>query len=320
MRSRPAAAFGLLLAAAAVLLPGLAAQPAGARPAAPPAFAEAGRIVGPGSKPAPAAGAVVALTESEADGGKVFCTGTLVAENAVLTAAHCFPADRTGGLVLIGTADLPYTEGCPPTPGVEYETHHIRDVFVPDVYDGGGKHDLAIARLRTPATSVKPAKLGLNNKALKRCRTGTTSGWGYTETDTFTEGNADVVDTRPRRLQTATREHRARARARARGLTMTPPTRSGCSANLEREAVCEARCRWSLVRVQNQRLFAMPHVNLRGASQPQHRAGGRARESMRPRGEGRRTDGNVERNERERASAAETAAAPSSTAKGGWRA
>ena len=158
------------------------------------------------------------MTESEADGGKVFCTGTLVAENAVLTAAHCFPADRTGGLVLIGATDLPYTEGCPPTPGVEYETHHIRDVFVPDVYDGGGKHDLAIARL-SAATSVKPAKLGLNNKALKRCRKGTTSGWGYTETDTFTEGNADVVDTRPCRLQTATREHRARARARARGLT-----------------------------------------------------------------------------------------------------
>jgi secreted trypsin-like serine protease len=89
---------------------------------------------------------VVALV----NGPRVLCTGTLIAEAAVLTAAHCFTFERPTEVEFSATPGA--------SPGARARIVHV--TLHPD-YDGGiegAAHDLAVATLAAPSP-LAPARV-----------------------------------------------------------------------------------------------------------------------------------------------------------------
>ncbi|MBL8619792.1 MAG: trypsin-like serine protease [Myxococcales bacterium] len=137
-RSAPAAVLGLLLAMAA----------AGCVEPAPGLGERVDPVIGGTPTPAGAHPAVGALVE----GNGVTCTGTLIAPDAVLTAAHCLPLDGP----LPGFTLALDARTATPLAAAAATSHPMWDIDRAIVDGPTQFYDLAILRLAAPVTDVAP--------------------------------------------------------------------------------------------------------------------------------------------------------------------
>ena len=165
MRALAALATGLCLAAAAPL-----AQPGGPAAADGSPGAQAS-IVG-GHKADPHAwGFAVALRER---GFGYFCTGSLIAPDRVLTAAHCVRSSKPRRMrVIVGS---PWSAG--PRARPSYRVRRVR--IDPDYRPRLDRRDVAVITLRTP-TTAPAVELATARESAAATRTGKqvySAGWG----------------------------------------------------------------------------------------------------------------------------------------------
>jgi hypothetical protein len=101
----------------------------------------------------PNVGAMIVL---EPDGVKyLYCSGTLIAPDVFLTAAHCTAAAAAYGAApedVFVTFDPVYSESATLYPG----TYHLNPNYGHDMHD---LNDVAVITLDVPVTSIKPATL-----------------------------------------------------------------------------------------------------------------------------------------------------------------
>lgn len=123
---------------------------------------------------------VAALRDTRRSGGafgELFCGGTLVDQNSVLTAAHCVGGKPTRALkVTIGRADLRTNAG--QTRGVSRVVYHP-DVYCPNVC----RYDVAVLQLSSPISGITPVKLPTvsENSYEEPGRSLTVAGYGVKE-------------------------------------------------------------------------------------------------------------------------------------------
>jgi len=135
------------------------------------------RIVGgvearPGSHPW-----IVSLQSSWGDH---FCGGTIVAEDTVITAAHCV-ADGPPGKIVAGAHDHRLPSGTQSSIPKEVISHPQYDAQTT-------MHDIAVIKLRTPFKfndKVMPACLPALGEQVADKIEGTVAGWGHTEEGGF---------------------------------------------------------------------------------------------------------------------------------------
>ncbi len=114
----------------------------------------------------------------------VYCTGTLVAPQLVLTSVGCVNGpDYSSTTVVLGRADIR-------DPG---EVHDVDGAVLPPIYDGVRTRQVALLHLTTPS-SITPVTLATETQ-VDGATVGTVLGWGQTD------ASASVV---PFRLQQAT--------------------------------------------------------------------------------------------------------------------
>jgi secreted trypsin-like serine protease len=107
--------------------------------------------------------AVVSLHELTRNGTRVsadpFCTGTLIAEDLVLTAAHCLDVarPRANRFEEMDPADLAISFGDRPRRSLPGSAHDVADLRIHPRYDRNTlAHDIALVRLVAPVTDVTP--------------------------------------------------------------------------------------------------------------------------------------------------------------------
>ena len=106
-----------------------------------------------------------------------FCGGTLVAPDAVMTAAHC--------IVLVGTspATLRVVVGQTSLTGNQGQARRVVAIRVhPDYRPRTGVYDVAVLELDRPIEGIEPIRLATGDRDLERPgRNATVAGWGSTQ-------------------------------------------------------------------------------------------------------------------------------------------
>jgi secreted trypsin-like serine protease len=103
---------------------------------------------------------------------ELFCGGTLIDKDSVLTAAHCLVNPKPDKLqVVVGRTALNKNRG---------QLRSVSRRFIHPRYNGSGGYDAAILKLRRPVKSIKPIKLATakQNNLEKPGHILTTAGWG----------------------------------------------------------------------------------------------------------------------------------------------
>jgi secreted trypsin-like serine protease len=102
---------------------------------------------------------------------ELFCGGTLIDKDSVLTAAHCLVNPKPDKLqVVIGRTALSQNRG---------QLRSVSRRFIDPRYNGNG-YDAAVLKLSRPVKGIKPIKLATakQNKLEKPAHILTTAGWG----------------------------------------------------------------------------------------------------------------------------------------------
>jgi hypothetical protein len=105
--------------------------------------------------------AVVAVLTDMADGSAGICTGTVIAPDVVLTAAHCVVPPNVGWHVLFGTSTS--TPGAPVLPVKQAIAHPGFDRSTIGSANSRGQ-DVGVLVLSSPVTAVRP--MPINRRAL----------------------------------------------------------------------------------------------------------------------------------------------------------
>jgi len=106
---------------------------------------------------------------------ELFCGGTLIDKDSILTAAHCLVNPKPDKLqVVVGRTALNQNRG---------QLRSVSHRFIHPRYKGNG-YDAAILKLSRPVKSIKPIKLATakQNNLEKPGHILTTAGWGGSET------------------------------------------------------------------------------------------------------------------------------------------
>lgn len=102
-----------------------------------------------------------------------FCTATLVAPDAVLTAAHCVDTDPQ--TFHLGKSGATYWDTL-----AKSKAHRVAEIVVHPSFDASdvcsGGLDLAVVRLAEPVADVAPARIAARSAHSERC---TIVGFGY---------------------------------------------------------------------------------------------------------------------------------------------
>src|ERR671913_807537 len=161
---------------------------------------------------------MVALLDKRRPGDvfdKLFCGGTLIDKDSVLTAAHCLVNPKPDKLqVVVGRTALNQNRG---------QLRSVSHRFIHPRYNGNGHgYDAAILKLSRPVKSIKPIKLASakQNNLEEPGHILTTAGWGVVKQ------RPGPFDIRPKRMQEVSvpvvSDSRAKRAYQSQGLKYLP--------------------------------------------------------------------------------------------------